>query len=168
MSVCVLCPQPTKRVFSQVTPVFICVCVRVCVCVGGCVCVSVVIRVSFCVCLGSCRSVSRRRWRSHPRAHTPLFIPYTPPQPMLSTSLSLSPSLSPSLSGPFITVCFVIIFLYSKPHFRLVEIDSSDDTNQVISPFIPRSLLIAPHPSVSLSLSLPPPSPSLFVCLRVG
>lgn len=58
------------------------------------------------------------------------------------------PSLFPvSLSvTSFITVCFVIIFLYSKPHFLLVEIDSSNDTKQFISPFIPCFLLIDPPP----------------------
>lgn len=48
----------------------------------------------------------------------------------------------------FITVCFVITFLYTKPHFLLVEIDSSDDTKQFISPFIPCFLLMAPPPAL--------------------
>ncbi len=71
-----------------------------------------------------------------------------------------SPPTSPTISLPvslsvasFITVCFVIIFLYSKPHFALVEIDGSDDTKQFISPFIPCFLLIASPPSAPLCVS---------------
>lgn len=73
-----------------------------------------------------------------------------PPVPL---TLLPPPSLAPPLSiTSFITVWFVIIFLNSKPHFPLVEIDSSDDTNQFISPFIPRFLLIVSPLSASLCL----------------
>lgn len=77
-----------------------------------------------------------------PFTHSP-FYTSTPPTVSLPISLSVT---------SFITVCFVIIFLYSKPHFLLVEIDSSDDTKQFISPFIPCFLLIAPPSSAPLSL----------------
>lgn len=63
----------------------------------------------------------------------------------ISLLLSLSPFTvsSGSLSiSSFITVWFLIIFLCTKPHCVLVEIDSSHDTNQFISPFIARFLLI--------------------------
>lgn len=60
------------------------------------------------------------------------------------TILTIPFAVSLSVTS-FITVCFVIIFLYSKPHFLFVEIDSSDDTKQFISPIIPCFLLIA-HP----------------------
>lgn len=68
------------------------------------------------------------------------FFPHTSTQPTIPLSASRS-------IASFITVCFVIIFLYTKPHFRLVEIDSSDDTKQFISPFIPCFVLIAPPPA---------------------
>lgn len=64
---------------------------------------------------------------------------HAPTQLIISLPVSLS-------VGSFITVCFVIIFLYSKPHFLLAEIDGSDDTKQFISPFIPCFLLIASPP----------------------
>lgn len=75
-----------------------------------------------------------------------------PPIPLI---LLPPPSLAPPLSiTSFITVWFVIIFLDSKPHFPLVEIDSSDDTNQFISLFIPRFLLIVSLLSTSLCLRM--------------
>lgn len=70
---------------------------------------------------------------------------------------STLPAIPPPASPPFasfITVCFVIIFLYTKPHFLLVEIDSRDDTKQFISPFIPCFVLIAPNTRTLLSASL--------------
>lgn len=64
---------------------------------------------------------------------TSLFRSSSPPLSVSSGSLSIS---------SFITVWFLIIFLCTKPHCVLVEIDSSHDTNQFISPFIARFLLI--------------------------
>lgn len=59
-----------------------------------------------------------------------------------SSSLPLSISSGFLSISSFITVWFLIIFLCTKPHCELVEIDSSHDTNQFISPFIARFLLI--------------------------
>lgn len=59
-----------------------------------------------------------------------------------SSSLPLSVSSGSLSISSFITVWFLIIFLCTKPHCELVEIDSSHDTNQFISPFIARFLLI--------------------------
>lgn len=77
--------------------------------------------------------------------------------PFYTSTLSAIPlPVSWSITS-FITVSFVIIFLYTKPHFLLVEIDSSDDTKQFISPFIPCFLLIAP-----------PPEPHSLPCVSGG
>lgn len=75
---------------------------------------------------------------------------FYPCSPHISPTIPLLVSLS---FTSFITVCFVIIFLYSKTHFALVEIDGSDDTKQFISPFIPCFLLIASPPSAALCVS---------------
>lgn len=67
------------------------------------------------------------------------FFPHISLPPLFSPLAVSSGSLSIS---SFITVWFLIIFLCTKPHCALVEIDSSHDTNQFISPFIARFLLI--------------------------
>lgn len=89
-------------------------------------------------------------WNTETEERNCIFCPcspfHTPTPPTISLLVSLSVT-------SFITVCFVIIFLYSKPHFVLVEIDGSDDTKQFIAPFIPCFLLIASPPSVPLCVS---------------
>lgn len=71
-----------------------------------------------------------------------------------TSTLPASPLPVSRSFASFITVCFVIIFLYTKPHFLLVEIDSRDDTKQFISPFIPCFVLTRPPTPAPYSVPL--------------